>query len=299
MGASTRSSTLTSIVLVLGVAFTAARAEASPWTKNLGQAYFKVGQSFFTSSSFVDANGKVQSGADYLGSETAIYVEAGLWDRLQVIAYLPYKVQVNTFASGDIKAARTRSGGDAMFALQWSPELPIPVATAVRADVKVPLYDSHDLIETIGRGAEGRGGWLERGINSFATAGDGQLDTTLWLSAGGGIPGTPLYTFGELGYQARTSAYVGEGSLIDFKDGLVFRAELGITLFERLSMKVGGSGVVPFGVDETTKAYVAAGGGAYLRLFRGLAIEADVTSMVWARNAGQGLGLGFGVSYAL
>lgn len=299
MSAMSSARRLSSLVFATTMLLGAARAEASPWTKSLGQAYFKVGQSFFTSSSFVDANGKVQSGADYLGSETSIYLETGVWDRLQFIAYLPYKVQVNSFASGDVKAARTRSAGDAMFGLQWSPDLPIPLATAIRADVKVPLYDSHDLIETIGRGVEGRPGWLERGINSFATAGDGQLDATLWLSAGNGIPGTPLYAFGEVGYQARTSSYMGEGSLIEFKDGVVFRAELGVTLFERLSMKVGTSGVVPFGTDETTKAYVGAGGGLYLRLFRGLAVEADIQSMVWARNAGQGLGLGFGVSYAL
>jgi hypothetical protein len=262
----------------------ASKAEAGPWSKSLGQAYVKVGEGFFLSNQYVDSTGAVHDGVDYFGASTYAYFEVGLYDGLQVQGFLPYTVGINTFQD-DWKYMRT-GGGDAVVGAQWSPPFPFPAA--VRLELKVPMYDV------------ARFNSFEALSTKFPCLGEGQLDVTPWISIGGGIPGTDLYVFGEVGYRFRTEAYVGRGYAvpIPYADTFVSRAQAGYKLFERLTIMATGEWLMPVVKDIYTKGYLVTSIGTYLRVYGGLAVEASFDPIVWATNASRGYGFGAGLSYA-
>lgn len=260
-------------------------ALAGPWTKNLGEFYVKLGQSFFFSDSFRDSAGNLQQGIDYLGATTSVYYEVGVWKGLHLWGYLPYMVATNSFADDNTSWMRA-SGGDALLGVQYSPHfLPVPLPLAVKLEFKVPFYDLNGV----------EGAYLSR----FPAPGDGQLDITLWLSAGGGLDAIPLYFFGEVGYRIRTEAFVGTGPFAaSYVDGFVFFASVGYTFFERVVLALNTGGVIPVKGDTRSKGYVTFGPALYVPVWKGLAAEASFDPMLYTNdNASPGLGFTVGLSY--
>ena len=260
-------------------------AEAGPWTKNLGELYVKLGQGFFLADSFRDSVGNLQQGVNYLGATTSVYFEVGLFKGLHVWGYLPYTAASNTFSDDATTWLRT-SGGDAMLGLQYSPTfLSLPIPTAIKLEVKVPFYDING-VEGIYAGR-------------FPAPGDGQVDVTLWLSAGGSLHPIPLYMYGEVGYRFCTEAFVGTGPFsTSFVDGITFYASVGYNILERVIVAVNSGGVLPYLDDNTSKGYVTLGVALYVPIWRGLAAEASYDPMVYTnKNASPGHGVSFGLSY--
>lgn len=269
--------------IVVTVAVSApATAFAGPWTKSLGDYYTKVGQSLYVANGFIDTSGEFQSGTQYTGHTTSLYAEIGLAKRLQVIAYLPFTVAVNTFPD-DWKYMRGGLG-DSKLGVQWSPFA--KHAFALRVDSSIPLYDvgAYD-------------GPFEEKIPQL---GDGQVDHTFGVSYGLGLPKIQSYTFAELGYLHRTEWFIGKGPAAerDFTDGLSWGAQFGRTFFGRPILAVGGNGVVPFANNRFTKAYASVGLTAYVPIVSKLAVEAGAFFTPWARNSARGQSYSLGVSYS-
>jgi hypothetical protein len=254
-------------------------AQAGPWSRSPGALYVKAGESFFLADTYVDASGTVREGTEYLGASTFTYFEFGVGPRLQVVGYVPFTVAQNTFPDGT-KYLQT-GGADAVIGLQWSP--PLPITSAIRVDVKIPMYDV--------------GGVSGAYATRFPAFGDGQVDVTGWLSVGGSIPKTPMWMWAEAGYRFRTEGYIGEGDTREFLDSFVFAGQVGAMIADRAFVGFTVSGVTPFKEDAFTKAYLALGPSGGVFLGKGFAVEASFDPIVWARNSSRGIGFGFGLSY--
>lgn len=264
--------------------FVATEADAGPWTRSYGEAYLKVSGGVFKSDSFVGADGVVVGGADHTSITAAAYGEVGIWEDLHLVAYLPYVVGINDYETSSFLSA---GGGDLIAGLQWTPDWFV-FPHAFRADVKLPMYDvaprptrspSHPLF------------------------GDGQLDVTLWLSAGDSfsVGRLPMYAFVEAGHRFRTEAFVGDGVAgRSFADSFVFNGQIGATMVE-ITVAANATGVVAYKdeLDRLTKSYVDLGGQVYALLFDGLALEASIAGTVWATNSAPGVSIIAGVSYNL
>ncbi len=261
-------------------------AWAGPWTKSLGEVYLKLSESVFLAGEFVDPRtSRVVGLTDDISHEsftTAIYLEAGIFDRLHLQLYLPWTAGLNDFQG----TARYLSlgFGDLVAGLQWSsPWIPFP--HAIRAEVKVPLYDIADP-----KGFEGV---------RFPARGDGQVDATLWLSAGASLSEVPIYLYGEIGHRFRTELYVGEGDDLRFSDSFVFLGQIGWTTPITLLVAASVNGVVPYAADEVTKGYVNVGGSLFLPIVGGLSVEASVDGTAWARASSRGVSISAGMSYRM
>lgn len=261
------------------------QATAGPWTKNQGELYVKLGQSFFVADSYRDSNGNLVTGSNYLGATTSAYFEVGLFKGLHAWGYLPYVV-----ASNDIERDRATwmraSGGDAMLGLQYTPHfINLPIPAALKLEVKVPLYDINGVDAPY--------------ATKFPAPGDGQVDVTFWLSAGGALSSIPLFFFGEVGYRTRTEAFVGTGPFTaEFAESFTFFASAGYTFFDRLIVAINMGGVVPFIADSASKGYVTLGPALYMPIWRGLAAEASFDPMIYTNNnASPGMGFSVGLSY--
>lgn len=254
-------------------------AEAGPWSKAPGSFYAKLGQTVFYSGSFVDVSGQVVEGVSNLSFTTSLYGEVGIWRGLQLAAALPVTHGCNDFGN-DSTYCRT-SGGDLTLALQYQlPRWFGPLALALRAASKIPMY------------ANDNDAPFER-----PAPGDAQLDFTFWLSGGMSFGSLPLYAFAEVGYRHRTEVFIGDTPDRAFLDGVTVGAQVGYTLFGRLLLGVTLGGVIPVQTNDVTKGYVTLGPFVYLRLFRGLALEASFDPMLYAHASVQGFGTSFGLSY--
>ena len=272
---------------VVVFAFSSTSAHASPWTRELGQAYLKVGEGFFVGNGFIDANGVLQEGASYFGASSFAYFEVGLPARFQVMGYLPYTIALNTFDDG---WQYMRGGtGDAMVGLQWSPPIDLGFPVALKTDLKIPLYDVA-YFRSFGALA-----------SKFASLGDGQVDATVWLSAGGAIPDTPLYVFAEAGHRIRTNIYTGDGDLLerDFADAFVVSSQIGCRVFASMIIAASTNLVMPYEDDGLSRAYLGLGLSAFYELGAGFALEASFDPIVWAKNSSTGFGTSLGVSVQL
>ena len=264
--------------LFLSILTAPTRAEAGPWTKGWGELYVKLGENFFISQSYRDASGNVISGTNYSGFTTALYFEVGLPVGFQLFAYLPYTVAENNFDGGNryLKA----SGGDAQMGLQYSPHfLDLPFPVAARLEFKVPFYEVAEVSP------------------SFPAPGDGQLDITAWLSAGGSLGSIPLYFFAEVGYRHRTEHFVGDDTGLAYEDGISMYAQVGYTFFDRVLLAVNFGGIMTLGDDTVTKSYLTVGPSLYIPVYQGLAVEAGFDPIVYTKNSADGFGLSVGLSY--
>jgi hypothetical protein len=281
-------------------------ALAGPWTKEAGQVYVKLAQGVFSSASGTDATGMRMTPASmnmapadiddisYLGTTSSVYFEVGVLDArsgaLQVVGYLPYILAGNTFGPGLTPCPNCQfiqsSLGDATVGLQYTPPLDPGIPYAARVEVKLPLYEL---------GVEGPLG------HEFPAPGDGQLDVTAWLGAGGSVSGTPLYFFAEVGYRHRTETFLGTVPDDDrtYGDGFVFSSQIGYTFFDRLLLAANVGGILSFDNDVgVNKSSVSAGPSMYLILWDGWALEASFDPVIYNNDDGSpGTGLGLGVSY--
>ena len=267
----------------------ASRADAGPWTKGQGEAYVKLSESVYFAGDFVDPRANVRLGAsassdvEHRSYTTALYAEVGVIEGLHAQLYLPHVVGKNDYRAGG--SYLSAGAGDMSLALQWTPAL-AAFAHALRLEVKIPLYDVADP-----KGFEGV---------RFPARGDGQVDATVWASAGGSFaPLLPGYFFGELGHRLRTEVYVGEGDALAFADSLVFAAQAGLTAPFGLLGALNVSGVVPWSNDGVTKGYLNLGGALMYPIAGGFALEANADGTLWAQSSSHGLSLGLGVSYRL
>lgn len=272
-------------VLTLTLLLTAARpAAAGPWTKGMGEFYVKAGEGFYFADTYRDASGNLLPGVDYLSATSSLYFEVGVYKGLHVWGYLPYVVADNTFE--DSSRWRRASGGDAKLGLQYTPHfVTLPFPAAVKLDFKVPFYDVNGVVGSY--------------PTKFPAPGDGQLDVTFWLSAGGSLGSIPLFFFGEVGYQIRTEAFVGTGPFsAAFGDGFAFYGQVGYTFFDWAVLAINTGGVIPFEEDNYTKGYVTLGPSVYVPIYKGLAAEASFDPMIYTnRNAAPGLGFSLGLSF--
>ncbi|MCA9668144.1 MAG: hypothetical protein KC503_21245 [Myxococcales bacterium] len=268
----------------LTAALLAARpAAAGPWTKDLGQFYVKLNQGLFIASSTPSVMGGVVSGVDYLGATTSLYFEAGVWKGLQVQGFIPYLFSSNDYVND---AAFINAGGaDMILGVQYTPPLRLPFKYALRVDVKVPLYTVIPDVPFATR---------------YPALGDGQLDLTFWLALGGSLDKIPLYGFVELGYRHRTEAYTGDdpGDGRSFKDGIALFGQVGYKLFSRLLVMANASAILTPVDDVYTKSYVTVGPGIFVKIWKGLAFEANFDAIPWAKNSATGLQFGAGLSWS-
>lgn len=273
---------MAAMVLAVAAALaTAPQVHAGPWTKSLGELYVKVGEGFFFSDSYRDSDGQIVTGDnEYLGATTSVYFEVGVWKGLHVWGYLPHVVGINDNLS-TMRQTLNAGGGDALLGLQYTPPFKLPLPVAAKLEFKVPFYDVAEV------------------PSGFAAAGDGQLDVTFWLSAGGSIDSLKLFFFGEVGYRHRTEHYVGDGSTASYVDGFGFFASVGYKLFGKYIVALNSGGIIPFEEDDFTKGYVTIGPALYIPVYKGLALEASFDPMIYTnRNASPGMGFSVGVSYA-
>lgn len=263
-----------------GLLVAATPALAGPWTQSRGQYYLKVGESLFVSDAFRDARGQLQTGVDYRGWTTATYLEVGLLDGLHLQAYLPYTAATNTYENGN--RYLSAGGGDLVVGLQGSlPTVALP--HALRVTLKSPLYRVTDIT-----GPE---------ADLFPLRGDGQIDTTVWLSVGDSIPDTSLYGFVEVGHQFRSERFTGPGNGVVYGDSLVAFAQAGGELLGGPLVLLNSNLVMPYGDDAVTKGYLTVGPGLYWPLGDGgFAIEANYDPILWAVNSAEGFSVSLGVS---
>jgi hypothetical protein len=251
----------------------------------MGEFYVKAGEGFFFSNAYRDTEGNLieDGGTTYFSATTSVYFEVGLYKGLHVWGYLPYMV-----ASNDIQddgAAYVRgSGGDAKIGLQYTPHfVTLPFPAAAKLELKVPLYDTRVDGPLPG---------------NFPAPGDGQLDVTFWLSAGGSLGSIPLFFFADVGYQLRTEAFVGSAVDAVYNDGFTFYAQVGYTFFDWAVLALNTGGVIPFDEGSFTKGYITLGPALYVPIYKGLAAEASFDPMVYTnRNAAPGLGFSLGLSF--
>lgn len=252
------------------------RADAGPWTKGPGQLYLEVSEGLFLAGDYVDARARQTADVEYLSFTTALYAEAGVLPGLELSLYLPHVAGLSSFSGG--YNYLSLGAGDTHLGVQWAPGL-LPFPHAIRAVVKLPLYALP---------VEPR----------FPARGDGQVDATIWLSAGRSLEVLPLYLFGELGHRFRTELYPSGGDGLSFGDGLVFAAQVGLELLPGSFLSASASGVLPYRSDETTKGLVTAGGAASLALGLGLSAKVSVEGTVWAQNSSRGISALAGISFS-
>jgi hypothetical protein len=256
-----------------------ALAAAGPWTRDAGQAYVKLSSGVYWADAFAGSDGAVVDGVAYQGLSQTVYAEVGLAKNVQLLLYLPHQTATNDFEGyGRFRSAAL---GDAKLGVQVG--LPLPFPVALRTEMKIPLYDA----------AEPSG--AQRA--SFPLLGDGQMDVNLWVSAGGSIPGLPMYGFVEVGHQVRTDAAFGEGLNRSFGDGLLGAAQLGIDVYGGVILAANANAVLPYADEPGTKAYVTAGPSIYAPFWRGLAFEAAFDTTPWARYSARGMALSLGLSW--
>lgn len=250
--------------------------------------YFKLSEGMFLSGDFIDARasarGAVAAGAtpDNVSLTTALYAEVGILPRFHLQAYLPHVIGRSTFAGG--YNYLSAGGGDMILAAQWTPGV-FAFPHALRADVKLPLYDVA----------------YPKGFESvrFPARGDGQIDSTVWLSIGDSLSFLPAYVFGEIGHRFRTGKFIGEGDGLKFRDSFVFAGQVGYTVIRDVIVAGNMNGVVPYRSDEITKGYLTLGLSAFAPISGGFSLEAAFDGVAWAKNSSRGVSVALGVSYRM
>ena len=266
------------LALALCAALASSDAQAGPWSKKWGELYVKLAENFFLSESFRDASGNIVTGTQYSGFTTALYFEVGLPAGFHVWSYLPYTVAINDFDTGN--KYMEVGGGDAQMGLQWSPHfLNLPVPLAARLEFKVPFYE------------------LSSVSPNFPAPGDGQLDITVWLSAGASLGDIPIWLFGEVGYRHRTEQHIGDHMDLDLKDGIALFVQVGYNFWDKVLLGVNFGGILTFEDDTATKSYLTVGPALYVPVYKGLAVEAGFDPVIYAKNSADGYGFSVGVSY--
>ncbi len=267
------------LVTLTLVAVGPSEADASPWTKSQGEYYFKLGHTYYSASGHRTPSGEVID-SDHYSLTTFLYGEVGLWDDLHARFYLPLGYARTTY---DNDTYGSYFGfQDSEWSLQYSP-LDLGFPTAVRAEVKLPLY----------------GYQFEN--PPVPARGDHQIDYTLWVSAGGSLHtrDIPLYYSLDMGYRWRTSTTPGSSIDFDdfqFSDAVVGFAQMGYTLGGRLDMGINSSAIIPVDRGDFDESFITVGPALFAPVNDRLALEADAYTMPFVRNTGQGWAVTAGIS---
>ncbi|MBI2372711.1 MAG: hypothetical protein HYV07_01800 [Deltaproteobacteria bacterium] len=272
------------LAILAALVLTPTSGFAGPWTKSLGEAYVKVAGSIFSSDTYVDPTGFVQAGVDHTSLTASLYAEVGLADHFALNLYLPHVTGRNRYTNGDRYASL--GTGDASLGLAWSsPWLAFP--HAVRGAIKLPLYDLGSVA-----GFEAK---------RFPARGDGQVDLTLAISAGDSFRalGIDGYGYLEAGHVARTEWFFGADLGRTLLDGFTASGQLGVSPLDRLTVAISAQGIAPYSSDQLTKAYLAVGGAAFVRIIDALSVEAAFDAIVLARNSSLGTSLSLGFSTSI
>jgi len=283
-----------SLALVLFCSLAALpEAQAGAWTRSFGDHYVKVGADFYKSTSYVDpSTGEEISGLDFFGQQYSLYGEVGVlpWWPVQLGVLLPLSVGIlsfaddNLFPEGERGRATSIRLGDLRIQLQTS-ILKKNVQLSPGIELKIPLYSNNSI-----------GSEFSTWSQAFPMPGDGQIDVTGWLTVGAGIPKAPVFIQGGVGYRHRTERFVDWDTDLVFVDGLPFTTTVGATFGPFLGM-FQLDGIKNFKEDEVTREHVSLGFGAFITVWKGLAIEARVAGDVWANNSGRGVSFGTGLSW--
>lgn len=268
-------------------------SHAGPWSQAPGHFYVKLAETLQFGKVGLDTNNQ-PSGGDYFGASTSLYGEVGLYYGFQLQFFLPYNLLRITRGPGEFY--QVDSFADSLIGFQWTPPplqklLKFPIA--VRFNAKVPLYDQQSLFDN----PETKDIAIRNPI-----IGEGQLDFTLWLSAGGSIPNTDLYLFGEVGYRFRTETFIdkrNEGLNLEFLDTFVFQMQVGYFLLKRVLFMLNVNGAIPLGSEAIplTKGSINIGLGVYVPIWKGLAVEANFDQTVWYVFAPPVTAVTLGVSF--
>jgi hypothetical protein len=224
------------LLFLLVVILTPAFLRAQAWTKDSGQVYLKLAYGSSTASEQYSFDGTVKEYADnveenaFFDRSVYLYGEAGLTSDITAVASLPYKRVVirdaafryRTFAFGDLGLGIRHTLNDAL-GLRGSAN-----SAALNAGISVPLGYSR---------------------NYTPSAGAGQINVELGVSAGRSFHPFPAYLQGGFGYRYRTSLFFTSTAIdcaegIDrncfedtkptFGDELYGSFETGVTIAERL-----------------------------------------------------------------
>ena len=225
---------------------------AGAWTQASGGVYCKIAGLSFRSQDYLDAGGERQVRAakpsmEELSDESiSAYLEYGLWERLTLVATLPYKrlvyknTEVKTFKSDVLDTTITRihpdeinSGlADLELRLRWR-LLHNPSVVSLALGGKFPLgYDiDQNSIGSLSAGGLGLGPIPVDGVagaDNKVPLGTGGRDIDIRL-----LLGTSLYPFLP-GYFTNTVGYRKRGGA--FSDEIFYSFEAGVT-YKRLLVK--------------------------------------------------------------
>jgi len=280
-------------ILIAAAVTSPRQAHAGAWTKTLGEYYIKAGADFYKAARYVDpTTGDEVENIDFFAQQYSLYAEFGLipWWPLQVSVLLPLSVSTSRFTDdmnfpeGETGLSRTVRLGDLRVLVQTS-ILHKDFQLSPAFELKVPLYSNNSVGSKFGT-------WQE----AFPMPGDGQLDLTGWLLAGGGLPKTPLFIQGGVGYRHRTETFVDWDTNLEFVDGIPFTTTVGASFGPFLGM-LQVDGIKNIQEDEVTGENLSVGLGVFVTVWKGLAIEGRFAGDVWANNTAQGVSWGFGLSW--
>ena len=229
------------VAILLAAAST--QLHAGAWTQSPGGLYCKIAGLSFRSQDYLDTAGDRQArvakpAIDELSDRNiSAYLEYGLWERLTLVATLPYKRLVYTeereFRRSDTNTTETltqdeiRTGlADLELRLRWRLLLN-PAAISLVLGGKFPLgYDiDQDSIGSLGAGGLGLGPSLA--TDSKVPLGTGEKDIDMRLLVGKSLYPFPGYLTSAVGYRKRGGA---------FSDEFFYGFEAGVT-YKRLLVK--------------------------------------------------------------
>ncbi len=285
------------LTLIAVLAILPSVAHAGPWTKAFGEHYIKVGADFYATNDYQDARASADEETagfrNFFGQQYSLYAEVGvfpLWP-IQLTVHLPLTVGTARFfdtaliGEGETGRSVSVQMGDLRVGLQAA-ILKAPFQLGATVDVKIPMYSG-------GRVGFGFGPYRQW----FALPGDGQIDITAMVVAGGSLPTKiPLWLEGGIGYRFRTEAFVAWKTDLVFVDGLPFYAAVGLAPGP-VWIVVRADGIKNFVIDETTREALSVGPSVGVTVWKGLAIEARFAGDVLTRNAPRGVSFGAGVSW--
>ena len=238
------------VAILLAIAPT--QLHAGAWTQAPGGMYFKLAGLSFRSQDYLDIAGNRQarvaepSMEELSDQSMSAYLEYGLWERLTLVATLPYKrlvyknTEVKVFKSDVLDTTITRihpdeinSGlADLELRLRWR-LLHNPSVVSLALGGKFPLgYDiDQNSIGSLSAGGLGLGPSPVNGVagaDNKVPLGTGERDIDIRL-----LLGTSLYPFLP-GYFTNTVGYRKRGGA--FSDEIFYSFEAGVT-YKRLLVK--------------------------------------------------------------
>lgn len=255
------------LATVLALASLPSLAAAGPWGRPRGGLYAKAGYAYLRATELATPDGTIATIPAFEKNEATFYAAYGLTERLTLtvdaIAYRESRIEGFDSAGG---AGDLRLG--AQSGLGRSGEW----LFAARGLIQVPTGD------------------VTKGEGLLPT-GSGVWEGALYLSVGRSFAGGRVWAFAEAGPQFRGG---------DLRDGLVYDAQLGVTIRSWLALAWSFRGVQPW---DTTPGdvsagsaaglgdgvtYLAFGPSAIITVRPGIGVQIDADGATHTRNIARG-----------